>query len=509
MKFLKLLFSKIFVTAIALLVQVALVVAVVFLFEQYILAFQIFSSLVGLIVFLDLVGKKESPEFKLPWLFLLMIAPFFGTTVYCLFGRSRMAYKDYKHMAITVCDCKKYFEMTPSENEEIKSFLGDKKGLEMYLRTTSFSRGYLGNKVEYFKSGLLFFEDLKRELEKAEKFIFMEYFVVDYGKMWGELLEILARKAKDGVEVRFMYDDIGCAGLLKSNYFKKLRAMGINCYKFNPFRPVISGVHNNRDHRKITVIDGKVGYTGGANLADEYINAKTVYGYWKDSAIKIQGKAVRNLTGLFLQLFDTAAKSFSDYSKYLDVECEEFEDGGFIHPFGDGPKPFYVELVGSNNFINILNSAHKYVYISTPYLIPDYNLVTALRLAAQRGVDVRIVTPHIPDKKIILNMTRSNYAYLLEGGVKIYEYTPGFVHAKEMVADGEVAFVGTINLDYRSLVHHYECGAVMYKTPCIKDIEAEFQNTFKVSGEITLENFRMKFFPALLNSILNLFSPMF
>lgn len=211
---------------------------------------------------------------------------------------------------------------------------------------------------------------------------------------------------------------------------------------------------------------------------------------------------------LFLQLFDAMRKSFSDFEKYLGTDYESFDEEGYIHPFGDGPKPFYSELVGSNNFINIINSAEKYVWISTPYLIPDYNLLSALRSAAYRGVDVRIITPGIPDKKIIFNMTRSNYKYLLQAGVKIYEYSPGFIHAKEMLADGVTAFVGTVNLDYRSLVHHYECGAVLYKTPCISEIEEGFEETLQASREITDDNFKMNFFASLLNGILNLFSPM-
>ncbi len=336
----------------------------------------------------------------------------------------------------------------------------------------------------------------------------MEYFIIDHGRMWDGIHEILKQKAAAGVEVRVMYDDIGCAGLLPGSYYKKLKKEGIDCVKFNPFRPVVSGIHNNRDHRKITVIDGKVGYTGGVNLADEYINEISRFGHWKDTALKIQGSAVSNLTVLFLQLFDAMRKSFSDFEKYLGTDCESFDEEGYIHPFGDGPKPFYSELVGSNNFINIINSAEKYVWISTPYLIPDYNLLSALRSASYRGVDVRIITPGIPDKKIIFNMTRSNYKYLLQAGVKIYEYSPGFIHAKEMLADGVTAFVGTVNLDYRSLVHHYECGAVLYKTPCISEIEEGFEETLQASREITDDNFKMNFFASLLNGILNLFSPM-
>lgn len=508
MKLFKLLFSKIFISALALLVQVLLILTVLLLFEQYVLAFQIFSLFVGVVIFMDLVAKKESPEFKLPWLFVLIALPFFGMAIYCLFGRSRMSYKQYKFMIEFACRCKKYSEISPEDDAELKAYLGKTGGIENYLRRNSFSRGHLHNKVDYFKSGEEFYADLLCELEKAESFIFMEYFIIDRGRMWDGIHEILKQKAAAGVEVRVMYDDIGCAGLLPGSYYKKLKKEGIDCVKFNPFRPVVSGIHNNRDHRKITVIDGKVGYTGGVNLADEYINEISRFGHWKDTALKIQGSAVSNLTVLFLQLFDAMRKSFSDFEKYLGTDYESFDEEGYIHPFGDGPKPFYSELVGSNNFINIINSAEKYVWISTPYLIPDYNLLSALRSAAYRGVDVRIITPGIPDKKIIFNMTRSNYKYLLQAGVKIYEYSPGFIHAKEMLADGVTAFVGTVNLDYRSLVHHYECGAVLYKTPCISEIEEGFEETLQASREITDDNFKMNFFASLLNGILNLFSPM-
>lgn len=326
--------------------------------------------------------------------------------------------------------------------------------------------------------------------------------------MWDSIHEILRRKAESGVEVRLMYDDIGTVGMLKSGYFKKLRKEGINCYKFNPFRPVVSGIFNNRDHRKITVIDGRVGYTGGVNLGDEYINENKRLGHWKDTALKIRGSAVENLCKMFLQAFDMTAKSVSDYAKYLDIEYERFADEGYIHPFGDGPKPYYAEQVGENNYINLINRAKKYVYITTPYLIIDHNIESALRNAALRGVDVRIIVPHIPDKKLVFNMTRSHYPYLMQTGVKIYEYTPGFIHAKSLVADDEFAFVGTINLDYRSLVHHYECGAVLYKTPCIALIKEDIDATIAVSQEVTKENYRMGRFARAVNSVLTIFAPM-
>lgn len=508
MKLLKKLFSKIFISALILLLQVALFLTVLIFFEQYFAVLQIVSAIFGIILFFGIISKKESPEFKLPWMFLMLAFPLFGVAVYCLFANSRMPTKFYRRMIESVCICKNYAELTPAENERIKAELGDNYGIESYLRRNAFCRGHLNNRVTYFPLGEEFYKDLLVGLEKAEKFIFMEYFVIDHGRMWDGILDILKRKAGNGVEVRVMYDDIGCAGLLKGSYYKRLRKYGINCVKFNRFLPVVSGIHNNRDHRKITVIDGRVGYTGGINLADEYINAVKRFGHWKDTAVKIEGSAVGNLTALFLQMFDSTAKALSDYSKYLDITYEQFDDEGYINFFGDGPKPIYDEMVGANNYINIINSAKEYVYITTPYLIPDYNLLSALRNAAFRGIDVRIITPHVPDKKIVFNMTRSNYGHLLKSGVKIYEYTPGFVHAKSVIADGKTAFVGTVNLDYRSLVHHYECGAVMLGTPCIKDIEKDFLDTFEKSQEITLENFKMGIVPSFLNAILNIFAPM-
>lgn len=508
MKLLKILFSKIFFSALVLSVQLALVLSVLVFYERYFVWFQIFNAVFGILIFLGIISKKESPEFKLPWIFIILVVPFFGIVIYCMFANSRMSMKQYARMIEITCRCKKYSELTSAENEKIKTALDDYYGIEGYLRRNSYSRGHLHNKVDYFKTGEAFYADLLAELKNAERFIFMEYFIIDRGKMWDGIREILVEKAAAGVEVRVMYDDIGTAGLLSSNYFKKLRKQSINCIKFNPFRPVISGIHNNRDHRKITVIDGKVGYTGGVNIADEYINEKKRFGHWKDTAVKIRGSAAGNLTAMFLQMFDTSAKCLSDYGKYLDIDYEVFGDEGYINPFGDGPKPFYTELVGANNYVNIINSAKEYLYVSTPYLIPDYNTVSALRNAAFRGVDVRIITPAIPDKKLVYNMTRSNYGYLMQSGVKIYEYTPGFIHAKGMLADGKVAFVGTVNLDYRSLVHHYECGAVMYGVPCLKDIKDDFDDTLSVSRRITENNFKMGFLPSLLNAVLNLFSPM-
>ncbi len=505
MKIFKLFFSKIIVIILLFLVQVALIF-LAFNFLEIFPIFQLFSVLISLMIFLHIVNKKEPPEFKIPWLVLLAVVPFFTIMAYIFFANTRISKKDSSRLQTIQNETTK-FAMHNKEN--CLPFLDDNLGLENYLFANGCFKGSTNSRVTYFKIGEDFWKDLLTELKKAKKFIFMEYFIIHEGQMWNSIHEILVQKVQEGVEVRLMYDDLGSVGAVKNGFCKELQKEGIQCYKFNPFRPVVSGVHNNRDHRKITVIDGEVGYTGGVNIGDEYINVIKRFGHWKDTAIKIEGEAVDNLLALFLELYDMNTKnSKDDFAKYFVIEHLMFDNAGYIHPFGDGPKPVYEEQIGENNYINLINAAKRYCYITTPYLILDYNLTTALRNAAFRGVDVRIITPHIPDKKIVFNITRSNYPYLLKTGVKIYEYTPGFIHAKMLLADDKIAFVGTINLDYRSLVHHYECGAIMYKTPCISDIKADFTEIMKVSQEVTLTNFKMSKLALLLNAIIGMFSPL-
>lgn len=501
MKILKLLFSKILVVALLFVAQAALIYAAIAVLEVFPL-FQLVSVVVALGVLLTVINKKEPPEFKIPWLVLLIFLPFFTVVTYLLFANAKMSRRDCRRITLIRERTQKFSDAHGCE-PPVRS-----GGVDGYLAATALLPCHSGNRITYYEVGEKFWQALLEELEKAEKYIFMEYFIVHEGVMWDSIHEILARKAAAGVEVRLMYDDIGSVGAVKAGFCGRLKKEGINCRKFNPFRPVVSGVHNNRDHRKITVIDGRVGFTGGVNIGDEYINRNKRLGHWKDTAIKIEGSAVDNLLALFLQLFDMNAKAAEcDYSKYFLPEHEKFDGGGYIHPFGDGPKPFYTEQIGENNFINLINAAKEYCYITTPYLIPDFNLTTALRNAALRGVDVRIITPHIPDKKTVFNITRSNYSFLLKTGVKIYEYTPGFMHAKMLIADDNLAFVGTINLDYRSLVHHYECGAVMCDAPCIAEIKEDFAATLARSQQMPA-GFKLGKLKSLYAAIVNIFSPM-
>ena len=325
--------------------------------------------------------------------------------------------------------------------------------------------------------------------------------------MWDSILDVLLQKLEQGVEVRFMYDDLGSVSTLKWTFNKRLKELGIKCVKFHPFIPVLSERHNNRDHRKITVIDGKCAFIGGANLADEYINkVDRVGGYWKDSAVKVTGAAVKSISAMFLLNYDMQLASSENYEKYLSGDFGIEGDGGIVVPYGDGPRPAYMENVSENVLLNMINQAQKYVWITTPYLIIDGKLTNALCSAALRGVDVRIITPHIPDKKIIFAITHSYYGRLLNHGVKIFEYTPGFIHAKQILCDDEIAMVGTVNMDYRSLIHHYECGVVMINTGSLADIKSDFENNFACSQN--MQGFRQNPAVALLCRLCSAFTPL-
>ncbi len=508
MRFLKLIFGKAFIVFLAFVVQVILFCGVVIYLNQYYLAFQIISLVLGVISFVSLVNKKQTPEFKIPWMFLLITLPVFGLTLYLLFAKSGIPRHYVKKFKNRQEDFVAIMKVSESDSLVLSQTLGEYSCIDKYLTSTAKTYGRFNNHIEYFSSGEEFFKDLLQSLKSAQKFIFMEYFIIDVGKMWNSILDVLVERVHAGVKVKVIYDDIGTLGKLRNGYYRKLRRLGIECHKFNPFRPIVSGVYNNRNHKKITVIDGKIGYTGGINLADEYINEKTLHGYWKDTAIKICGSAVNDMTATFIQTFDVISGQVTKTEEFLNPTPDKFDDSGVVHFFSDGPNPIDDELIGLNNYINLINKAQDYVYITTPYLVPDHSLLSALRNKALSGVDVRIITPAIPDKKFVFNVTRSNYKTLIDAGVKIYEYTPGFMHAKGLVSDDRVAFIGTINLDFRSFVHHFECGAVLFDVPCIKDIKKDFKATMEVSTLIDKNKCKLNFFQLLCVSILNLFSPM-
>ena len=509
MKFFKVLFSKYIPVGLLLVLQILIFFVMLIEFEEYLPAFQILSAVAGVLIFFKIVNKKETPEYKIPWIVLILLLPLFGIAIYLLFANQKIKPKDAKKLNQLYNEMIQYVRPSEKEKANISSFLGENLQLSKYLTNTSHTYGALGNDIKYFSVGEEFWEDYLIELKKAKKFIFLEYFIIEHGKMWDSIHEILLEKISEGVEVKILYDDVGVFGKLKDSYHRKLRKEGIECYKFARLTALLSAKYNNRDHRKITIIDGKVAYTGGINISDDYVNITNRLGHWKDTAIKIKGSAVNTLTMMFLTMFDITSKKSRDYKKYFPTHNELSERNGFIHPFGSGPIPYYKEQVGENNYINLINSAKKYVWLTTPYLIIDHNLTSALRNAAKRGVDVRIITPHTPDKKIVFMLTRSSYAYLIDAGVKIYEYMPGFIHAKMCLVDDNLAYIGSINLDYRSLTHHYECGALLVKCPCLNDMKMDFVNTLNASMLITSANFKLNGFVRIVASTLQLISTMF
>ncbi|WP_270615867.1 cardiolipin synthase [Streptococcus koreensis] len=455
---------------------------------------------------LAIVNRNMPPESKVTWL-LIAVIPVFGSLLYLMFGERRLSKK----------------EMVQLENMESMNFREDKsRVLRLQLKEESKAVYgmvksilsmdhnadlYNGTVSTFFPLGDQMFPQLLEDLRSAKKFIFLEFYIIEEGLMWNSILDILLEKVKEGVEVKLLYDDIGCMATLKGNYSKRLRKLGIDAHKFNKVVPRLTVAYNNRDHRKILVIDGQIGYTGGVNLADEYINQRERFGHWKDGAVRLDGRAVKALTRLFLMNWYINQGEIEDFDKY-HMENQAVDGEGFYIPFGSGPKPIYKSQVGKAVYQNIINQATDYVYITTPYLIIDYDLTEDIRNAALRGVDVRIVTPSIPDKKLIQIVTRGAYPDLMEAGVKIYEYTPGFIHSKQVLADDEVAVVGTINFDYRSLVHHYENAVWMYRSPELTKIRTDFEEIFSVSQQIKLDTFRITWYQYLIKEIMQLFAPM-
>ena len=446
------------------------------------------------IVLLYILNTDANPSIKLSWCILIAILPLFGTALY-FYVKSDLGHRMVK--GIVNASVEESFAHLPPAD-----IPADAPDIAHYLNRHAHAQCYAHSDVRYFPLGELAFEEMLRQMESAEKYIFLEYFIIEPGQMWSRMLEVLHRKAQEGVEVRVLYDGTCAITMLPAGYPKQLEKLGIQCRLFAPVRPLVSTHYNYRDHRKILVIDGRTAFTGGINLADEYINAYKKHGHWKDNALMIQGPAVQGFTLLFLQMWNYKERN-RIFEPYLELP-EPVQAEGCIIPFGCGPSD--PEQVGKMVYLDILNTAKDYVYIMTPYLILDGEMVTALRFAAQRGVDVRLVLPHIPDKKYAFKLARSHYRELLSAGVRIYEYTPGFVHGKVFLSDDAQAVVGTINLDYRSLYLHYECAAYLWKVPALEEIKADFLDTFAKSQQVTSWN--PNIFTRLSTALLKLLAPL-
>lgn len=444
----------------------------------------------AVIILMYILNVRQNSSFKLMWIICILVAPVVGVTFY-IYTRLQPGTRFISRRVRELIDDEKPF-LTPERGVEkrISEASRPEAGIFKYIHEKGNYPVYDNASVKYFPLGEDKFKELVYQLERARDFIFLEYFIVAHGHMWDTILEILTRKAKEGVEVRFMYDGTCELSLLPKNYHKYLRKLGIKCKVFSPMMPFLTTHQNNRDHRKIVVIDGHTAFTGGINLADEYINEKMRFGHWKDTAIMIKGQAVNSFTLMFLQMWNIDEKKGENYGRYMydgDHTLEPYmRNGGYIAPYGD--SPFDNEEVGEKVYLDIFNKAEDYVHVMTPYLILDEEMVNAIIFASQRGVDVKIMLPHIPDKKYAYWLARTYYSELISEGVEIYEYIPGFIHAKSFTSDGEKAVVGTINLDFRSLYLHFECAAYMWRNPAVLDVEADFQETLKKCKKITLKD---------------------
>lgn len=481
----RIIFSRTGIILLLLLLQIGYIIGSIHYLEAYLP--YIYGALMVLeaIVLIYIINTKGNPAFKMTWMLCVLLFPFVGVIFY-IFVQMQVGTRFMQNRLSTLrIETEPYMQQDPEIVKDLWASKSANAHLSYYLSRQLGFPTYRNTKIQYFPLGEYKFKAMVEELKKARNYIFMEYFIVEKGHMWGTILEILKEKARDGVEVRFMYDGMCAISMLPYGYPEHLERLGIQCKMSNRIKPFLSTTQNNRDHRKICVIDGKVGFTGGINLGDEYINRKKRFGHWKDTAVMLKGDAVQSLTMMFLQMWNVEERRPERYKRYLTPKKTELRRGlGYVIPYAD--SPFDNENVGEEVYFHILNHAKKYVHIMTPYLILDNEMITTLTRVAKSGIEVIIIMPHIPDKWYAFAVAKTYYKELIEGGVQIYEYTPGFVHAKVFVSDDDTATVGTINLDFRSLYLHFECGVFIYNNPEIDKIEQDFQQTLARCHKVSL-----------------------
>lgn len=500
-------FSRFGVLLVILLVQFIVLFIFFFRFQQFLPQYTILNTLFSIVMMLYLINSDINPNSKITWLIISMTAPIVGALLF-LFTRKEVGHKLLKRRLENIIhDTKTAIVQSDTVLQETKRECPELYSLIRYLNRSGCFPIYEATEVVYLSDGEQKLRLVLEKLKEAKEFIFLEYFIIDEGYMWGKVLEILKEKAEEGVDVRVMYDGTCEFALLPHDYPKRLHKLGIKCKSFAPVSPFVSTHYNYRDHRKILVIDGHTAFTGGINMADEYINRIKKYGYWKDASIMLNGEAAKSFTLMFLQMWSVDEKK-AEIHKYLEKPIlKNIEATGYVLPYGDWPLDD--DKVGECVYIDILNHAMTYVYIMSPYLILDSEMEYALKYAAKRGVDVKIILPGIPDKKAPYALAKTHYKALMDAGVKIYEFTPGFVHAKLFLSDDCKAVVGTINLDYRSLYHHFECAAYLYKVPCIKDIKEDFNTTLNACRRITDNDIKKeKLYYKLVGPIMKVFAPL-
>jgi len=507
-KILKPLFSKKIISFLIFLVQILFILTTIDKLNpvfEYLYRFATFLSIVAI---LWEINRDVSPNFKIIWIALFAIFPLFGLFLYL-----------YVHMDLLNFEIRRVINDINKRTKEYVKGMGDtlsaisekefeEYGIFKYLYNEANAPCFSNSDVTYFKVGEEMFKNLIKDVESATQFIFLEFFIInEHSHMWKALEKILVEKAKAGVDVRVIYDGLGSVSTANPDFAKQLSDKGIKCRIFSPVKPFISSYHNNRDHRKIVVIDGKIAYTGGINMADEYINKKVRFGHWKDTAIRIYGEGANSFSILFLKIWALLTKSKTSFGSFIRTVPEPIKSEGYFAAFDDNPLDN--ERVSENVYLHMINTSKRYVYINTPYLILDDELSAALKFAAKRGVDVRITMPHIPDKWYAFALGRTYYPELIKAGVKIYEYTPGFIHAKSTVSDDIRAFIGSVNYDFRSLYLHYECGLYIYKSDVIKTLYDDYNETLEKCHLFTLEDYKnLQLRYRLIGRIFRFFAPL-
>lgn len=506
----RLLFHRVGIMAVLVIMQFMLYVAVFIALRDS----EIYTVLNGILTALSvvavfwIVGDNSNPGYKIGWIIMVLAFVPFGGIAYLILGGNHLSAQSQRKLRTMERRVQQQLGPDCGRAGSLGELIGEDAGrMAEYLERTCSCPVYGNTTTKYYPLGDVCHGDILDALRSAENYIFIEYFIIEAGVLWNSVLEVLKEKAASGVEVRVIYDDIGSIFTLPGDYPKQLEKLGIKCKVFNRLVPLISLRQNNRDHRKYMIIDGKVAFTGGINMADEYINAKERFGHWKDSAIRLEGDAVWSMTVSFLTMWDFTSRDEEFLSRFRPEPTGGGAEG-YVQPYHD--CPWDNEPVGQTVYLNLINRAKKYVYITTPYLVIDHSLTMALVSAAKSGVDVRIITPHIPDKKLVFEVTRAYYRELLAAGVKIWEYKPGFIHSKNFVVDGRFATVGTVNLDYRSMFLHFENGVLLYDTPSVESVAADFLDTQGKCIAVDLDDcLKVPLYRRVLRAILRLFAPLF
>lgn len=500
--------GRLIFVAIFLLLQIIWIIVLFFSFKQSSIWVTTFFNIIAILIVLEIVNKLTNAAFKLPWVIIILISPITGLVLYLMICNSGITKKRREKLFKTGNKLRHEYLCGNGELTKEKINNLPYRGQLRYIQSDSAYPAYDSSRVQFYSDTCEALDSLIDALSKAEQFIFMEYHAIEDAMAFRRILSVLENRAANGVEVRIIYDDIGSVGFINPRFNLQLKKLGIECRVFNPIMPVLNVFMNNRDHRKITVIDGYTGFTGGYNIADEYFNIVHPYGEWKDSGLRIDGAAVRSLTVQFLEMWNTINNTDKDFKCYFPENKYQNDAEGIIQPYGDCPLDDV--YLGENVYMNMINNAKEYIWFMTPYLIITDEMSRSLTLAAKKGVDVRIITPGIPDKRFVYRLTRSYYHQLVKSGVRIYEFTPGFLHAKQCICDNVTAVVGTINLDYRSLYFHFENAVFLADCKAIHDVKTDFDQTLTRCREVT-ENYQneLRGLKRITNQIMRLFAPLF